>query len=201
VLALVIAAGCATSAPAPAASPAESGSPAPSVDARAALEAALDRLAAGYAFESTLTVGDELATRATGVWVDGTSQIEVESGSATVTYLSVPPRAWVREEGAEEWVELEGEIPATPPLDMLGEPADVRVGAAAVGSTELLGTYPAAALGLASDVPVDVRFVMSGDGTVEAGYEARIAGADAVVHTTMTPQPNVEPFEPPASDG
>jgi hypothetical protein len=164
----------------------------------ASLTAAFERLKDAYAFESTVTVGAEVATRAVGTWVDGTSEVEVESGAATVTYRSLPPRAWVREGDDGDWVELAGDAPTDDPLDGLRSPSTVSLAALVGDAVELLATYPAASLGLRSEAPVTVSLTLGGDESVVARYETDVAGQPATAQTTMRPLANATPIPAPS---
>jgi hypothetical protein len=181
----------------PTAEPTSAPSPAPSIDPGAALAEALDRLAGAYAFESTLTVGEDVATTAIGRWVGGASETEVSSGAAMVTYRSIPPRAWVREGDDADWAELEGEVPNAPPLDALRAPSDLVVIDVGTTATTLQARYPAATLGQPGDAPIPVTLVLGADGTVEADYTVAVGGNDAVARSLMSPLVDAAPIEAP----
>jgi hypothetical protein len=178
--------------------PSPTPTPAPSIDPAAALAAALTGLSGAYAFESTVTVGTEVATRLSGAWSAGTSEVEVETGAATVTYRLVPPASWVREGEEGDWVELEGEVPAVDPLAALREPATVVLAAGDGAGVALTATYPPAALGLTGDVPVEVAIALRADGAVVARYTTSVNGVAATSETTMRPAPGATPIPAPS---
>ncbi len=155
-------------------------------------------MADAYSLDSTVTVGQEVATHAVGTWVSGASEVEVESGAATVTYRSLPPKAWIREGEDGDWVELAGEVPIGDPLDELRSPASVSVVTTDGSALELLATYPASALGLKGDGPVDVNLRLVADGSVVARYEALMSAGPAVAQTTIQPLADASPIPAPS---
>ena len=167
----------------------------PSADPATVLAAALDRLAAGYTFETTVEVAGKTATTASGRSIGGSSDFEVESGGATITYRSIPPRSWVKQAG-KAWVTVDGTVPDGDPLDSLRSPtaveavdgdADVRVRA----------TYPASAFGLTGDAPVSVSLTLNADGSIRATYRTTTAAGPASSDTTLTPAASLEPISAP----
>jgi hypothetical protein len=172
-------------------------SPSPAIDPSARLETALDRLESAYAFESTVSVGSEVAVRAAGRWIASTSEFEILSDGARTIYRIVPPRAWVRKPAADSWTTLEGEVPGLPPLDALRLPMTTELVGTGDGTVALRALFEATDLGQAADLPIPVTLLLRQDGSVEATYSVEVAGTDTVTRTTMRPLADAQPIEPP----
>ena len=166
-----------------------------SADPGSTIGTALARLAAGYAFTTTVSVGGQVATQATGHWIGGASEFTVTTNGVSITYRTLPPRSWVLQAGTG-WVEVNGNVPSGDPLDALKAPISSAVVSQAGGSLELNASYPAAVLGLAGTTPVAVDLVLAGDGSLKATYTA--SGGTATSATTITPDPGQSPIAAPS---
>jgi hypothetical protein len=156
------------------------------------LSTALGALAAGYTFDTTITVGGKQATHAHGRTLGDASDFVVESNGAAITYRTVPPRSWVLQPG-KAWVAVDSGAPDGNPLDALRRPTSVTASA----DGQLQATYPASALGLTGTDPVMVALTLASDGSVQARYTARTASGDATSQTTLTPAPAQQPIVAP----
>jgi hypothetical protein len=163
--------------------------------AAARLAAVLSQLASGYSFDTTVTVGGQVATEAKGRWVGGASEFTVTTSGAAITNRSLPPRSWVLQAGAG-WVEVNGTVPTGNPLDALKAPGSTTVVAQTSDMLELLATYPPAVLGLSGSNAVDVNLVLASDGSLKATYSAAAGGATSA--TTITPDPGQVPIAAPS---
>jgi len=166
------------------------------------LAAALQVLAPGYTYESTVAVGGKLATRADGRWIGGAAEIVVESGGASITYRTVPPRSWAQEQDGS-WVELEGQVPGGDPLDRLLNPRAAEVERGATDTISIRATYAPAALGLAGSDPVTVTLAIAADGSVSARYvvdtKAGTATSTTVFYPALSQAPIVAPSAAPSA--
>lgn len=193
-LAILLAA-CGSSTPtAPAAS---GGAPSGAVtaDGVARLRALLGQLANGYSFDTTVSVGGQVATEAKGRWVGGGSEFTVTTNGVAITYRTLPPRSWVLQSGAG-WVEVNGTVPSGNPLDALKVPGQATVVAQTGDMLELTASYPAAVLGLAGSNSVAVDLVLANDGSLRATYAA--ATGTATSSTMITPDPSQDPIVVPS---
>ncbi len=157
---------------------------------------ALNVLDAGYTFESTIGVGDKVATRAKGRWTAGSSEVTIESNGTSVVYRTIPPKSWVKQPG-KSWVQVESAADDAAPLDALREPSSVSVVADRPGSLELRATYPPEALGLPSGTPVTVELLVGPEGSVVATYSSTTAGGRATSTTSLRPSPGQAPIAAP----
>ncbi len=179
-------------------SPAGSGSPPSggvSADGAAHLTAVLGQLAKGYSFDTTVSIGGQVATEAKGRWIAGGSEFTVTTNGVAITYRTLAPRSWVLQSGAG-WVEVNGNVPSGNPLDALKAPGQATVVAQTGDMLELTASYPAAVLGLAGGNSVAVDLVLPSDGSLKATY-ATTAG-NATSSTTITPDPSQDPITVPS---
>ena len=176
---------------------ATSGSPGSSQASGDRLAAAFAAMAAGYTFDSTVTVGGTVATHATGRWVAGSSEFVIESGGISITYRTIPPVAWVLKPGAD-WVVVAGAVPGGDPLDALGKPLSTAVSADGADGLSLVGRYTAADLGLTTSGTVPVSLLIAPDGSVTATYSADATGGTATSVVMLRPAVNAEPIVAPS---
>ena len=186
------------------ASPADSnpgGSPAGSlIDGGPRLTAAFKALAAGYRFDTTVTIADQVATHAAGRWLGGRSEFVVESAGTSLTYRSIPPRSWVLQDGGD-WVELADKAPSGDPLEPLRHPSAVSVASTDAGTTLLLATYPAKTLGVGGSAPVAVRISISTDGRTTATYTVDTTVGAATTVTVLVAGKGLAPITVPSPAG
>jgi len=183
-------------------SPSTQPSPAGTLSPKAASErltGALGVLQAGYTFDTTLTVGGQVAAHVTGRRLGDASELTIESGGVPVTYRIIPPRSWILDDSGE-WIEAEGDTPGGDPLAGLLEPSDLEPVATSDGTVKVRATYPATALGLAGPDPVTVTITLGPEGAVSAMYATTVNGSEAVSGTVLQPAPDQDPIvAPPAS--
>lgn len=161
------------------------------------LTAALDGLADGYTFETTVAIAGKVATKATGRSTGGSSDFKVESGGASITYRTIPPRSWVKQPG-KAWVPVDGGVPDGEPLDSLRRPTTVERSTDQAPPVVLRASYPSAALGLpGGDAPVTVTVSLYPDGRVGARYAAASSAGQATSETMLTPMAAQQPIVAP----
>lgn len=154
-------------------------------------------MAAGYRFDSTVTVGGQVASRAGGRWLKGRSEFVVESGGTALTYRTVPPRAWVFQ-GGTGWVELAGKAPGGDPLEPLRHPTAVSVVAQRPDALVLQAMYAPGALGLTGTTDVAVEIDIAPDGTATATYTVQSSAGPATSVTTLAPATGLDPITVPS---
>jgi len=172
-------------------------SPSSTSPAQGRLTTALQALVPGYTFEANVTLAGSVATRATGRWVNGAGEFVIAAQNAELTYRTVPPQAWVRDDQSG-WIELDSGSPLGNPIDALLKPTTLETVGEQGGMLNLRGTYPAAALGLSGD-PVTVDLALGADGSVVASYRTPTPAGEAVSETRMTPASNLEPVTAPTA--
>jgi hypothetical protein len=175
--------------------PAAAGSPAAAAADR--LAAAIAGLAAGYTFDTTVSVGGQVATHAFGRAAGGASDFVVESNGAKITYRTIPPRSWVKQAG-KAWVAVDSGVPDGDPLAALSTPSSLTVTGDDPNALELRADYPPAALGLTGTKPVEVTLTLGSDGSVRATYAVPLGAGSATSATTLTPAPGQEPVVAPS---
>ncbi len=151
----------------------------------------------GYRFDTTVSIGDAVATTVTGRVHHGSSELRVTAAGTTVDYLAVPPRAWARKKGGT-WQELDTAVPAANPLDALRSPASIDVQADGDAGLRVVAAYPAAALGVPGSGPLQVTLLIAPDGTVSATYTASTSAGNATSRTTFRADPGGAPITAPA---
>jgi len=174
-----------------------SASPGPTVDGKARLAAAFQKLLAGYRFDSTVTVAGQVATHAGGRWLKGRSELVVDSGGTALTYRTVPPRSWVYQDGTG-WVELAGTAPSGDPLAPLRKPTSVSVVSDDANGLVVQATYPPKTLGVAGSDPVVVQISIGSDGTSTATYTVATAAGPATSVTVLAPGVGLQPIVVPS---
>jgi hypothetical protein len=160
-------------------------------DALALLTATLDAIAGGYHFVTTATVGDVVAVSAEGDRVGEGTRVNVTTGGSTVSYAITPEGTWVFSDGT--WAELDQPAPAVDPVGALRTPTAVVVTSYGNGPTVLTGTYPASALSLAGDAPVDVALEIDGTTLRSITYVSTQNGAIATVRADVSPLADATP--------
>jgi hypothetical protein len=154
-------------------------------DGAAALQAAFDQIAAGYHFATTATVNGAVAITAQGDRVADGTRMSVASNGASVDYVVTPGGTWVNKDGT--WSEITDTTPPSDPIGVLRAPASVTVTSFGAGApTVLTASYPAAALSLPGDAPVNVTFTINGTTLASLGYTTTTDGGAADVHTDIT---------------
>ena len=173
-----------TSTPAAAASsPSGPDGSATSAAAVGVLDAALAPLRGSSAFSTTVAIDDVTAVTMTGRSAGAASMATVTTGSRTVDYVVIPPKAWARDSGGT-WVLIAADTAPTAPLDVLSAPTSVTGDGSGPGAI-LQATYPAAALGLTGD-PVQVTVTL-GSTVVKFSYAATTGGHTTRSTTTIRP--------------
>jgi hypothetical protein len=183
----------------PAAQDGNSGSARPSATspAQGRLTTTLQALVAGYTFEATVSLEGNVATRASGRWLNGTGEFAIEAQGAALIYRTVPPQAWVLENDSG-WIELDSGSPLGNPIDAFLKPTTLATVGGQGDAMEIRATYPAAAFGLSGD-PVAVDLTLGADGSVTATYRTATPAGEAVSETLMTPAANLEPVTAPSA--
>ncbi len=156
----------------------------PAVDGSAPLMAAFKKMAGGYQFDATVTVGGQTATHAAGRWLGGRSEFVVESGGTALTYRSIPPRAWVYQDGTG-WVELADKAPSGDPLEPFRHPTGVTVASQDATALVLRAMYPPKTLGVAGSAAVAVQIAVEPDGRTTATYTVDSSGGPVTTTTIL----------------
>ncbi len=162
------------------------------------LTAALGAMAAGYTFDTSVTVAGKVATHVSGRWVGGGSEFVVESGGQSVTYRTLPPHAWVLKPGSD-WVQVDGQLAGGAPLDALTKPQGTTVASDGPDGLVIDAAYPATALGLAGTAPVTVRMTLAKDGSVTATYTTDTTAGKAESTTILKPAAGEAPIVAPSA--
>jgi hypothetical protein len=175
----------------------QNGSPQPAATsaAQGRLTTTLQALVAGYTFEATVSLDGDVASRASGRWLNGSGEFAIEAQGGALIYRTVPPRAWVNETESG-WIELDSGSPLGNPIDALLKPTTLATVGGQGDTLRLKATYPAAALGLSGD-PVTVDLTLGANGSVTATYRMATPAGEAFSETLMTPAANLEPVTAP----
>ena len=168
-----------------------------SVAAGDRLATAFASMAAGYTFDSTITVTGKVATHATGRWVAGSSEFVIESGGIAITYRTIPPVAWVLKPGTD-WVVVAGAVPGGDPLDALSKPLSSAITANGADGLSVVGRYAPGDLGLTASGSVPVSLLIAPDGSVTATYSVDTTGGTSTSVVILRPAVNPEPVVAPS---
>lgn len=185
-------AGCGPLLP-PTAAPSATSTAGPSLAPAGQLTEALSALRVGYTFETTLQVAEQEAAHLTGRWSEGSSEVVITSGGATVTYRLIPPDAWIQDDTGS-WQEAETPGATGDPLALLLAPLSVTT----TGDGHLVAAYAAAAFGLPGADPIAVTVSLGADGTIVARYEAQTDAGVSISETTLKPAPKQDPIVAPS---
>lgn len=166
---------------------------APVPDATTTLTAALDRLATGYHFVTTISVDGEAAAVAEGDHVAGTTQMTVTQDGTSTGYLVTRDAAWTQADG--RWEQLDSTRGLADPLSQLRGPRSVEL-AGTVEAATITAHYEAAVLGVRGAGERAVEFRLADGQITSLRYEttASVAGAGGTtreqpseVHAVITP--------------
>ncbi len=170
---------------------------APGADGAAILQHAFDLIAGGYHFVTTATVNSAVVVQAEGDRVNDGTKLSVASKGATIDYVVTPNGTWVNQNGT--WSELSDPAPVSDPIGSLRAPTSVVVSASANGApTEVIASYPPAALSLPGDAPIDVVFSLEGATLRSLQYATTANGAPALVHSDVTALVDTSPVTLPS---
>ncbi len=125
-------------------------------DGSTLLQQAFDLAAPGYHFVTTATVNGSVVSAAEGDQIGTGTRLTVTVQNATLGYIILPEGSWILE--GDSWKELDDPPPVSDPISALRAPLSVSVTAFTPTAATLLASYPAAALALEGDQPVDVTF-------------------------------------------
>jgi hypothetical protein len=166
---------------------------APVPDATTTLTAALDRLATGYHFVTTVSVDGEAALVAEGDHVAGTTQMTLTTDGASTRYLVTRDAAWAQADG--RWELLDSTRGLADPVSQLRGPRSVELVGSAEAAT-ITALYEAAVLGVRGAGERAVEFRLADGQITSLRYEstAAVAGAGGTtreqhteVHAVITP--------------
>ncbi len=172
--------------------------PSSTLAAQDPLTTALQALLPGYTFEATVYLEGNVATRASGRWLNGAGEFVVEAQGGALIYRTVPPQAWVHDDDSG-WVELDSGSPLGNPIDALLKPTSLATVGERDGAVDLQATYPAAEFGLSGE-PVTVDLTLGESGSVTATYRVATPTGEAISETQMTPAANLEPVSAPSTE-
>jgi hypothetical protein len=170
-----------------------SGASASAASAVDVLDAALAPLKGASGFSTTVTVDGNPAVTMTGRSAGAASTATVTTGTTSVEYVVIPPKAWARDAGGT-WILVAANTAPTAPVNILSAPTSVTGNGSGPG-TVLVATYPAAAFGLTGD-PVRATVTL-GASEVTVGYSVTASGHTTQATTTLKPAA-AEPIAAPA---
>ncbi len=162
--------------------------PAPALDGAALLLGALDAIAGGYHFSTTVTVDGAAVVTAEGDHlIDGT-RLTLVGPAGALAYVITPNGSWVQPDSGE-WESLATAPTSADPLSALRSPASVTVVAADAASTTLSVTVPGVTLGIPGD-PAAMAVVEATIVTAalsQVSYSTSVDGHPAEVSATIGP--------------
>jgi hypothetical protein len=181
----------ATAAPTPAPTP-PSTPPVPAVDGGALLQQALDALATGYHFTTTVTVDGVVRLVADGDRVADGTRLNLTGDGGTISYVITPAGSWVLPEDGE-WETIEAPPATVDPIAALRSPTAITVDAVEGTVTRLTATVPGAALGLAGVAAAAVQLLLDGSTLRDITYMASVDARPASVQAAISPLTDATP--------
>ena len=165
--------------------PAATLAPTPAVDGGALLQQALDALAAGYHFTTTVTVDSVVRLVADGDRVADGTRLNLTGDGGTISYVITPAGSWVLPDDGE-WEAIEAPPAAVDPIGALRSPSAITVDAVEGAVTRLTATVPPAALGLAGEAAAAVLLLVDGTTLRDITYLTSVDGRPASVQATIS---------------
>ncbi len=153
------------------------------------LSAGLDRYALGYHFVTIATVNGAVALSAEGDRVGEGTRLTVTTGGSTIEYVVTPESSWVFSDNT--WAELDETSPVTDPIGPLRAPLTLEVRSFDGTLSTVAATYPASALAIGADEPIEVLFIFESGNLRSMTYvaptaEVRAEFSDLVDATPVT---------------
>lgn len=167
------------------------------VDGAAMLAQALDGVAAGFHFRTSVTVAGAEVLVAEGDRVGDGTRLTIWSSGTSVAYVITPAGSWVFPEGGE-WEALDSAPATTDPLQALRNATAVSGTSVDGVNATLVATVAANALGVPSDGTADVQVLVSGPTLQEVSYDAPVDGQTASVRSVFSPVVDATPVTAPA---
>jgi hypothetical protein len=158
---------------------------------------ALQRYSAGYEFRASAAVNDQEATVQAGRWLDGASQITVQSGDGEVEYIITAAGQWVRLPDGE-WEEIEAAPSVAYPLEAMTTPDSLELIASTGDTVSVSAFYPAAVVGLSGD-PVEVVLDFEKGNLVGVSFTVDADGNIIESTTSLSPLADATPIVAPTS--
>ncbi len=184
--------------PVPAPAPAETAAPVQTIDGAAALTGALDVMAFGYHFSTTVTVDGAVVVTAEGDHLADGTRLTLTGPAGALSYVITTTGSWVLPENGE-WAELADAPTSADPLAALRTPTSVVVDSYDGTVAAMTVNVPAVALGISGDpatmAAVQVR--LDGPTLTQVSYSSAVDGRPAVVTGSIgqvvDPSPVVAP--------
>ncbi len=177
---------------APAPTPAPTPAPAQAVDGGALLQQALDALAAGYHFTTTVTVDGVVRLVADGDRVADGTRLNLTGDGGTISYVITPAGSWVLPEDGE-WEAVEASPATVDPIAALQSPSAITVDALEGTVTRMTATVPGAALGIAGGAEAAVQLLLDGSMLRDITYLTSVDSRPASVQAVISPLTDATP--------
>lgn len=176
----------------PTTAPASAPPTAPAVDGGALLQHALEAIAGGYHFTTTVNVDGAATLVADGDRVADGTRLTISGDGGTVAYVITPAGSWVLPEDGE-WEAVDAPAATADPIAALWTPTSVAVDGVEGTVTRLTTTVAAAALGIAGDEPATLQVTLEGSELRSVTYTSSLDGRPAAVQATITPLVDTSP--------
>lgn len=157
----------------------------PAVDGGALLQQALDALADGYHFTTTVTVDGVVRLVADGDRVADGTRLNLTGDGGTIAYVITPAGSWVLPDDGE-WEAIEAPPAAVDPIGALRSPSAITVDAVEGAVTRLTATVPPTALGLGGEAAAAVQLLIDGTTLRDITYLTSVDGRPASVQATIS---------------
>ena len=189
----------AATATAPPATTAATPTPAPTaaVDPTALLQQALDALAPGYHFTTTVTVDGAVTLVADGDRVADGTRLTINGNGGSVAYVITPAGTWALPEGGE-WEALDTPPASVDPIAALRTPSAISVNSVEGTATRATATVPPTALGIPGGPDATVQLLFDANALTGISYATTVDGKAAAVDAVIGPLTDPTPVTPPA---
>ncbi len=170
----------------------------PAIDGAAALGGALDLMAFGYHFSTTVAVDGNPVVTAEGDHLTDGTRLTLTGPAGALSYVITPGGSWVLPENGE-WATLADAPTSADPLAALRAPASVVVDTYDGTTAALTVTVPAVALGIAGDpaTMANVQVRLDGSTLTQVSYSTAVDGHPAAVSAAIGPVVDATPVVPP----
>lgn len=184
--------------PIEAAAPIETAVPLPAIDGAAALNGALDVIAFGYHFSTTVTVDGAVVVTAEGDHLTDGTRLTLTGPAGALAYVITETGSWVLPENGE-WAALADAPTSADPLAALRTPASVVVDAYDGAVTAMTVNVAAVALGIPGDAATlaAVQVRLDGPTLTQVSYSTAVDGHPAVVSGSIGQVVDPSPVVPP----
>lgn len=160
---------------------------------QAILDEAISNLGGSYLFSSEVVVDGVVASLAQGRNVGDATEVRLDQEDTSLIYRSIGDQRWVLVPD-ESWVQLADSTVSTSPLAGLDLPKSVALISTDNGVTILSAVYDPSVLSLSTPGDLTVTLTITNGVLTNLDYRDELADNVIELHSTMTPESDLEPI-------